>query len=443
MPSRRRNVKVRASVLIVCLGILYVCILPVSNGSVLYPTLAVITVASAVSLVSRHLSPPVEVVGAVLLLLATGIAGAIHGAFVNAPGWGQAGLVWVGSAIVWTVFGLGAAFELRAVLTVIAVGVLVVGVAVSLEVLAFLGFIPSLLPAWFSELQDTFVNGDFLNSGIKFFGLSTLAAGTPLMIALSMSPASRHIPPRILCLAATVAGIGGALLGGRRAILLVCLLSPIIVVLWRRLLLPRASVRKKRWAPLVTSTAVALIVAAVLFIPAVSGRVLGLLSDTSSLIDGNGGTSIGNDVRVEQAQRLLHAWGSRPFLGSGLGAILPDSYRRSVERPWTFELQYHLLIFNVGLLGVLAVLAGALLVFIAVRRMALANPELAVPTICIMTACTALLVANATNPYLQAVGHGWPLGLAIGLAARGPSAAKRTPAAATRSPSTGTPFVEP
>lgn len=383
----------------------------------LYPTLAIMTIASWVAARSNRGGWAREAHGAVLLLLITGLAGITLGAIQNNPGWAQAGTVWVGGIIVWVSFGLGASRFLKPILTSIAIGVLIVGTAVTFEVGNYLGLLPRLVPQWFSELQDTFVNGDLMSSGIKFYGLSTLAAGTPLVVALAISPNSPYSPRRSLCIWAAVASCVGALLSGRRGILLVAILSPLILLAWRRFVLPRRKAAAPKWVPPTVAGVVLTTVGAVATLPGLSSRVLEMFADTAALAEGADAGGASDVVRVEQASRLLHAWGTNPIFGSGFGATLPDGFIRSVERPWAFELQYHLLLFNVGLVGLAAVIAAVALIVPTIRRAATERPEMAAVICAISTSCTALVVANATNPYLQAVGHGWPLGLVIGVAA--------------------------
>lgn len=118
-------------------------------------------------------------------------------------------------------------------------------------------------------------------------------------------------------------------------------------------------------------------------------------------------------VRVAQTQAMLDAWTQAPLIGRGLGASIPG-FSRSEERPWLFELQYHQLLFNTGLLGVVAVLVAALLFLGAFVRAYRRAPALRGTLLASTTAGVALLIANASNPYLQAVGHGWGVALMVG-----------------------------
>jgi hypothetical protein len=124
--------------------------------------------------------------------------------------------------------------------------------------------------------------------------------------------------------------------------------------------------------------------------------------------------AVDTNIRSTEAAELFRGWANHPIFGSGLGAELPSGYVRSLIRPWMFELQYHQALFALGLFGMLLLGLAALLVLwtiIAAGR-AVYRPSLVAAT----TAGIAIVVANASNPYLQAVGHGWGVALAVGIA---------------------------
>jgi FtsH-binding integral membrane protein len=96
--------------------------------------------------------------------------------------------------------------------------------------------------------------------------------------------------------------------------------------------------------------------------------------------------------------------------------VLESGYTRSDERHWAFELQYHQFLFNYGAVGVVLIVIAAVLVLALARQAAAASPENLPVLVVVGTAALALLIANATNPYLQATGHHWGIALAVGVA---------------------------
>jgi len=105
--------------------------------------------------------------------------------------------------------------------------------------------------------------------------------------------------------------------------------------------------------------------------------------------------------RVIQAPQLLDGFVKRPILGSGLGATLPSGYARSTTEPYQFELSYHQILFQNGVVG-LALIVG--LPLLAGIRCLLALQHLhrdeRVMAVAGMAGLAGMLVAGASNPYL-------------------------------------------
>lgn len=123
-----------------------------------------------------------------------------------------------------------------------------------------------------------------------------------------------------------------------------------------------------------------------------------------------GDTSAG--LREEQAPKLWNAFLDNPVLGDGLGAVVRPRFVRDPTAPWSYELTYLQLLFQMGVLGLLAVLA---LPLAAVRRglREAATGTLEAPPLAGAMAILGILVASATNPYL--LSSFGMLSLAIGL----------------------------
>jgi hypothetical protein len=99
-------------------------------------------------------------------------------------------------------------------------------------------------------------------------------------------------------------------------------------------------------------------------------------------------------ARVEQAPYLLALWYEHPILGSGYGAYSPSNIR-SQDAPYSYEHMPYALLAKLGLLGVVGTgvfFAGWGITAWEVRRRAPAQVA------SFLAACTALLVAEMTNP---------------------------------------------
>lgn len=122
-----------------------------------------------------------------------------------------------------------------------------------------------------------------------------------------------------------------------------------------------------------------------------------------------------DSIRNESGAAMVRSWFESPLIGHGAGATVEGSVR-SLERPWNFELQYHLVLNAFGAIGFIAFAAiTVLLLVLAVRvyRSGVEGTEYLAATI---AGTISLLVANASNPYLHTPGHYWMLFiLVIGL----------------------------
>lgn len=112
---------------------------------------------------------------------------------------------------------------------------------------------------------------------------------------------------------------------------------------------------------------------------------------------------LSNQTRSQEATPLYAAFRARPLLGSGLGAVLASGYNRDPARPWVFELTYLQTLFQMGALGLLAILAFPVAVARsgARRRNALAALPRSL-TDAGVGALAGVLVTCATNPFLFA-----------------------------------------
>ncbi len=93
--------------------------------------------------------------------------------------------------------------------------------------------------------------------------------------------------------------------------------------------------------------------------------LIGLAASQVVFANGPSPTSVAQvsiSQRLQEANELLRGVGRHVLLGSGLGATLPDGYRRSPTDPWSFELTYYQLLLDVGIVGLVAVLSLPLMV---------------------------------------------------------------------------------
>jgi hypothetical protein len=115
-----------------------------------------------------------------------------------------------------------------------------------------------------------------------------------------------------------------------------------------------------------------------------------------------GTEELSGSLRYEQAPELHAAIERHPILGSGLGATPPSGYVRSEDSPWSFELSYLQLLFQLGIVGFVLVLAPALLAFVrCLRALPGLHGERRTRAEVAVAGLLGLLFASGSNPYLM------------------------------------------
>jgi hypothetical protein len=112
--------------------------------------------------------------------------------------------------------------------------------------------------------------------------------------------------------------------------------------------------------------------------------------------------------RPLQHAALMAGFSDNYLWGSGFGGVTPVI--RSDERPWTFELTYSRLLFNMGLLGFgMLMLFFATYLFLAVRR--IRHIGHASIHASMLVGLLSVLIASASNPYLTSFDFLFPLSI--------------------------------
>jgi hypothetical protein len=104
------------------------------------------------------------------------------------------------------------------------------------------------------------------------------------------------------------------------------------------------------------------------------------------------------DERTIQKPYLIDGFKESPVLGSGFGAYA--GYLRNDERPWTYELTYHELLFNMGIVGTAFLGALFFLYFVLVIRLLRRFKDGSAIPFGLLIAFCSLLLSSYSNPYL-------------------------------------------
>ena len=189
----------------------------------------------------------------------------------------------------------------------------------------------------------------------------------------------------VLCLILTA-------VSGRRALWLVVALTPFTVLLLSLLTHGRDRLGARGRRMLVAYCAAGALGLATVSVRSASLQEVGFVRYLVSAFSSE-------DERSRQQGYLLDGFSNSPAFGSGFGAYA--GYLRSDERPWTYELTYHQMLFNIGIVGVavLSSLFGFYLVLV-IRLLRQVRAGSAIPFGLLVAFCS-LLFGSYTNPYVR------------------------------------------
>lgn len=249
----------------------------------------------------------------------------------------------------------------------------------------------------------------------NMYSISSLVYLVPFICSASMAwPASRRMPVSIKWLiAALFLGFLLVFLSGRRGLVVATGIAPLItmMLMW---FLPRDEriASGRLWARLTVGGAVFAVVAA-LGLRFVVGfefeKLIGALVRATIAEVQNP-----ESARYRQLYELLSAWLDAPFFGAGHGSSAPNLIR-SDDQPWSYELSFVALLFQVGAVGFALYAAAVLWIYLAGIFIVSRGGRLALYMIPMLTALTCFLIANFTNPYLAKFDFIWVVFLPIAL----------------------------
>lgn len=412
--------------------------LPVSLGPVLYPALLVVFLSSAGLILIHRTRVSRTAVVVWTVYYAWALAWVVVSAAWGNPGVLHQGVLWLGLPLLWGAWSLTlrGKHARHTILVMLGVGCLTSVLMLWLAADGIWGG-PG-IPTWLVDLQDMrVVVGGSGEIEQNYLGLSSMVGVGAFAVTAALLPhADDWLPRRRWTVTAAALAFMAAAVSGRRGLLLAILVVVVVATLAG---LVRSGVRSLQLA----QHAVALAAAAIALVAFVqtpfgvnvdslvgdaSGSVLGASHDSGS--QGNAGraadaeeTDAQRELQAEsdrlrgaQFHELVGAWQESPVWGRGFGATLDSDFVRSEDRPWMFEAEPLQALMNVGLVGLLIVLGPVSLLLITAWR-AVRRRSHARATIAGVAAFCAVALACATNPYLQAPGHGWMLFLGGGLAA--------------------------
>jgi len=122
-----------------------------------------------------------------------------------------------------------------------------------------------------------------------------------------------------------------------------------------------------------------------------------------------------NNARNYQRIALMNGFYENPIIGSGFGVGVKDIIR-SAARVWTYELTYHLYLYNTGIIGITIFLSCLVYPIVWGVNLFRRDPSLFNIIFPIIIGYMSVLIASATNPILtSSFDFEWMLFLPIGI----------------------------
>lgn len=177
---------------------------------------------------------------------------------------------------------------------------------------------------------------------------------------------------------------------GRRALWIVVALTPCTILLLSRLSGSYGLIKSggRRFLLVCAATGV-LGLSALLILPE-SGLDVGSISHLQQAFSSE-------DERTIQKPYLVEGFMKSPLFGSGFGAYA--GYTRSDERPWTYELTYCQMLFNLGVVGVAALGILFSVYFVRVAWLLRRFKHGSATPFALLVAYCSLFVGAYSNPY--------------------------------------------
>lgn len=305
--------------------------------------------------------------------------------------------------------------RLEIIFTAIVFITLMIEIYGLLYLLTTMGFLPDIL------FPDIYIgqNINISNGGISFGfpALGTLLFSLPFIFTkICMPQNNSKNNTQFLYWITFILGIGILILSGRRALVTIVLLTPVIVFIFTLIISKKSS--KKILINLVISMLSVLVFSILSLYVFRYYLAFDFKIFKEMLISGFNFTTndISSDsyIRNLQFNVLLEEWSKQPLFGHGLGATT-NALVRNFEFPWAFELQYMSYLFNIGLVGF--IIFASSFIWIITKSIIFMKKEtdsvyFILPS---MVGMISFLIANATNPYLSKFDFMWTIFLPISI----------------------------
>ncbi len=349
-------------------------------------------------------------------MVVIGLAFVILGVVNNASGALRVGTVYVLWPLVYMFLlaGINSKNIIDGVFKLMVFSLIAISLYSILYLLYAVGWLPDSLYFELDMGQAIGVYGGYIE--YRLYNISSLIFLVPFLIAMVVVlPKGTGVPISKLWLwLACSLGVAVAILSGRRAVWLILVISPLVIMAARMCMTRRFRIASSKKFRLIVVGLATMVVGVFLYGSHVVGLDISMMwrNLISGFILSGGGLS--ESAREEQLFALLDGWQQTPLFGAGHGASVKDSLR-SIDMPWAYELSYVALLFQTGLVGILCYSAGVIWIFWMSFKIMRSDHWLAVYMLPVLVGTACFLIANSTNPYLGKFDYLWIIFLPVAL----------------------------
>ncbi|HHV75500.1 MAG TPA: hypothetical protein GXX41_12875 [Thermoanaerobacterium sp.] len=366
----------------------------------------VLTVICLSALIKKKISLHPLILLWILFITSVGLFFILRGLIYGAPGALRVGTVYVLWPLVYMILvaGISNITMLENIIRVLTIAAIAICIYSFSYIFYAIGWLPSYLYIPINLGQAIGFYSGYIEYNL--YNISSLIFLVPFFIAALITwPKNIKMPvSRFWLWIGFLLGVSLVFLSGRRALILVTVLSPIITLFFRFFSSHKIKLANRKVVVKTFVTTFILVLVILFFLNYVYGINISVLVDI--FFEGfDFQRSPSALARKTQFFALLDGWSQHPLLGAGHGAGV--AYKRSIEQPWAYELFYIALLYQTGIIGFIIYISAVIWIFWYSIHIIKSNLFLSFLIIPVLVGMVCFLIANATNPYLGKYDYLW------------------------------------
>ncbi len=242
---------------------------------------------------------------------------------------------------------------------------------------------------------------------INYHGISSLLFLFPYFLAKYVFDQNKTLKKFLIQLFVLIISITAIFLSGRRALLILFFFSIFLTFLFKVISLLNENLKINKNI-FVISVLMVLVLFPVMF-KIQNSKMIKVVKSTilySLNLDNDISSKTSDNERIKQIINFSEKIIEKPILGYGHGSVIKEVIR-SKEKPWRYEMSYFDLVFHTGFFGFFLYSIGPIWIMVSLIILYIKREKYKSFTIAVLIAFFSMLIAFATNPYLNAFDIQW------------------------------------